>query len=773
MAGGEVKLRGVILGLGLGRTLKSAFVDVAAACAALASAALVFAWPSGAVAAASVEAPACGGDCGAVIERVLSQEEARIFPLLAQPAERFDAAGACAVARGAESTVHAVVLAPFYTGFIELPGTQNDARLLRDLFEKRGVPAGNVRVLDGDRVTRERMVEALREVVPCVRERDQVIVTFSGGAASYRKWRAPFFDAFLKLICEKEGGAEGPDADKRTLCALDPGGYEDTLEEIAARHDEHVLFSSEAVISAHEYGGLRPDDAVTGLRASELSNFASQIRNRGADVIFVLDTNYAQDFRLLAQQQAASFDTAWTWTRGDGEPGAAGRPDMVDLFGDGAMAALYAAGSEQMATESRQTGGLQLGELTFAISEALLSAQSPTILQLSREIDRVMQQKEARQVPVFEATNPELRFLANRAPPQANPQDIDIVEPSLKRGSITPAVPRARIAARYGGPARPAFAAIDGVNLEIGADGAFAREVVLAGRTEIPVRVYGRDASLLAERRLLFGQDETEAQLASVGRRLALIIANDSYVDAASFPTLRNPIRDGEAIAAVLRQRFGFSTSLDMGGGRERELFLRNATRSEIEKALFDLRKRVTADDQLIVYYAGHGEIDDEETAYWVPVDAEAGADVTWIEARDITEELRRISAGSVLLISDSCYAGGLSRSARPLRDEEAPRDRYLANASRFKSRQLIASGGNEPVEDGGGQGHSLFARALLEALDEMPEKVFTASELFEGKLKPKVLERSFAAGTGQTPGYYRIANAGDEPSSEFIFRRQ
>ena len=54
-----------------------------------------------------------------------------------------------------------------------------------------------------------------------------------------------------------------------------------------------------------------------------------------------------------------------------------------------------------------------------------------------------------------------------------------------------------------------------------------------------------------------------------------------------------------------------------------------------------------------------------------------------------------------------------------------------------------------EPVaravrQDGGGGGHSLFARALLEALEEMPEKVFTANELFSNKVKPKAIEYAF-----------------------------
>lgn len=155
-----------------------------------------------------------------------------------------------------------------------------------------------------------------------------------------------------------------------------------------------------------------------------------------------------------------------------------------------------------------------------------------------------MAEKGIRQVPVFEATNPEMRFLAARAVPQSNPGDIDILEPSIKRGSLTPAVPQATVVARYKGDARAAFAAIDGVEVEIGHDGAFRRDVTLGERTEVPIRVYGRDASLLSERRLLFGENETEAQLAVVGRRLALVIANDEYADPA-FPQL--PTRSATA----------------------------------------------------------------------------------------------------------------------------------------------------------------------------------------------------------------------------------
>ncbi len=49
---------------------------------------------------------------------------------------------------------------------------------------------------------------------------------------------------------------------------------------------------------------------------------------------------------------------------------------------------------------------------------------------------------------------------------------------------------------------------------------------------------------------------------------------------------------------------------------------------------LFELRRRLTAEDQLIVYYAGHGEAEEDLGSYWVPVDGQADADFTWIDAK-------------------------------------------------------------------------------------------------------------------------------------------
>ncbi|MBI5749278.1 MAG: formylglycine-generating enzyme family protein, partial [Nitrospinae bacterium] len=80
-------------------------------------------------------------------------------------------------------------------------------------------------------------------------------------------------------------------------------------------------------------------------------------------------------------------------------------------------------------------------------------------------------------------------------------------------------------------------------------------------------------------------------------------------------------------------------------------------------------------------------------------------------------------------------------------------------------SRTLMASGGNEPVADEGGSGHSVFADAFLRALKEADKGIFTAEELFHGRVKSSVAGKS-----DQVPEYNDIKNSGHD-GGDFIFK--
>lgn len=60
---------------------------------------------------------------------------------------------------------------------------------------------------------------------------------------------------------------------------------------------------------------------------------------------------------------------------------------------------------------------------------------------------------------------------------------------------------------------------------------------------------------------------------------------------------------------------------------------------------------------------------------------------------------------------------------------DKATRQRFLKSMKQESSRILIASGGDHPVFDSGGDGHSIFAQAFIDGLRQT-NGAFTAEEL-------------------------------------------
>ncbi len=241
------------------------------------------------------------------------------------------------------------------------------------------------------------------------------------------------------------------------------------------------------------------------------------------------------------------------------------------------------------------------------------------------------------------------------------------------------------------------------------------------------------------------------------GRYHALVIANDDY---AHLPDLETPQRDAEAIAELLRSRYGFEVQV-----------LRNATLYDLLSALNQLRRTLTREDNLLVYYAGHGQLDDESMeGYWLPVDAEMESDANWLPTARISTYLEVIPAKQILIISDSCFSGALTRSSLPhldrgLTDEE--QQHWLEVMARKKARVALTSGGLTPVMDAGGGGHSVFNRALTEALAANRE-ILEAQRLYR-QVAARVSHVADAAGIEQEPECAPIRHAGHE-AGDFLF---
>lgn len=237
------------------------------------------------------------------------------------------------------------------------------------------------------------------------------------------------------------------------------------------------------------------------------------------------------------------------------------------------------------------------------------------------------------------------------------------------------------------------------------------------------------------------------------GGYYALVIGNNAYQHVQRLKTAE---ADAKEIDSILRTQYGFQTKL-----------LLNATRQQIISAINSYRRELSADANLLIYYAGHGVNDKEiDKAYWLPVDARLDDNSNWISADDITSNIKGIPAKHVLIISDSCYSGTLTRGLEASLPAPSERQRYLQKIWASKSRTLMASGGNEPVADGGGGNHSIFANALLRGLAQMERDQFTAGELFR-----EFVAESVGGRANQTPEYNPLRNSGHE-NGDFIFSK-
>ena len=233
------------------------------------------------------------------------------------------------------------------------------------------------------------------------------------------------------------------------------------------------------------------------------------------------------------------------------------------------------------------------------------------------------------------------------------------------------------------------------------------------------------------------------------GQYYALIIGNNNYQ---KLKPLKTAVNDAKSLADLLQQQYGFSVRI-----------LLDANRYQILKALGELRRQLTKDDNLLIYYAGHGFLDKgSERGYWLPIDADIDFTSNWVSTSEITDLLKALQSKHVLIIADSCYSGTLLRDAdiRTANREKTPA--LIKRLFSKKSRTVITSGGLEPVIDSGGNNHSVFAQALLDVLTQN-DSVIESERVFS-KLRGRVILNA-----DQTPEYSNIRKVGHN-GGDFIF---
>jgi hypothetical protein len=445
---------------------------------------------------------------------------------------------------------------------------------------------------------------------------------------------------------------------------------------------------------------------------------------------------------------------------------------------DRARAEQAKASEEGARTLEGSRSDLEQRAKAAAAREEELRARERELERQKQEIERERRELEARKSePTQRAEAPAPAVPARAELPAPT---ISLIDPQLPptRGSD---VVRSKagagervIVGRVEAPGGLVLLSVNDAETPVAENGIFQGRVRLGGG-ETPVSIVAVDQQGKREERkftlvpeTVAGKDAAPPPTASpapqparpqieFGEFYALVIGNDRYE---RLPHLETATADAQAIAEVLTQRYGFHVTL-----------LQNANRYQILSALNKLRAELTDKDNLLIYYAGHGEIDQANSrGNWLPVDAEPESTANWISNASLTDILNAMAARHVLVVADSCYSGALTRSslARLERGMTAEaRIAWQTQMAKGRSRTALTSGGVAPVLDGGGGKHSVFARALLNVLAKN-EDVLEGQRLFT-ELSALVTWAAEAQRFEQLPEYAPIKFAGHE-SGDFFF---
>jgi hypothetical protein len=276
---------------------------------------------------------------------------------------------------------------------------------------------------------------------------------------------------------------------------------------------------------------------------------------------------------------------------------------------------------------------------------------------------------------------------------------------------------------------------------------AFWHQVLLPlGTNELEIRAIDKFGN---ENKVIL--DIIRQEIIVKGTYYALIIAVENYLDR-SISELEYPIRDAEELVNVLTTSYTFD--------EKNVVLLKDADTRSIFKAFEGLRNRVSEDDNLLVFYAGHGYWDEElRQGYWLPTNAAADVRSEWLSNSTIRDFIRGIRAKHTLLISDACFSGGIFRSRRVL----SMTDAVIEKIYEMPSRRALTSGALKDVPD-----RSVFVEYLIKRLKENEEKYLYTEKLYVS-MKDAVINNS---PNNQTPLYGVINESGDE-GGDFIFVRR
>ncbi len=335
-------------------------------------------------------------------------------------------------------------------------------------------------------------------------------------------------------------------------------------------------------------------------------------------------------------------------------------------------------------------------------------------------------------------------------PGDSIPPQLSLISPQVRPGEIYKTDQgKLTLIGKASDEASPVTLLINSKSILPNSKGIFREDVLLKkGKNEYSFIVMDGSENLIEEKLIVeyVPSNIYTEEIKVDGDYYALLIAVEEYQHPKVF-NLENPIDDARALQNVLLSKYYFKP--------DNISLLENPTREQIINSFDDLSTRLTSDDNLLVFYAGHGWWDeDANIGYWLPSDAHKTSKARWVRNSTVQDYLKEIKAKHMLLVTDACFSGSIF-TARSLNRGTSMAVKKLYD---LPSRKAMTSGSLTEVPD-----ESVFVRYFIDRLNTNEEPFLSAEQLFSS-FRIAVINNSEAL-----PQYGVIKNVGDE-GGDFIF---
>jgi hypothetical protein len=179
------------------------------------------------------------------------------------------------------------------------------------------------------------------------------------------------------------------------------------------------------------------------------------------------------------------------------------------------------------------------------------------------------------------------------------------------------------------------------------------------------------------------------------------------------WPRLFNAKNDVTSFSNLLEEKFGYYAA-DV-----RLLLDTAATRKNIIKQIRSFLTKVKPNDNVVIYFSGHGNKDQlaDGDYYFIPYDGDADDVSSDVKSTDIIDNFKNIRARHCLLIVDACFSGLIANSVNTSQKISVANSNK--NPEDLPSKWIITSGRATKVSDGEPGTNSPFASVMINYLKE------------------------------------------------------